>query len=333
MPNSARTTIDWTPLADIVRSHDSFLLTSHVRADCDAIGSEIALSLILESLGKHVQIVNGDAVPEHIEFMDPDRRVRVAGVTAPLEALRGFDVLIVLDTSAWSQLGAMAGVVSGFARKKAVIDHHVSEDDLHADVFKDSTAEATGRLILEFAEFLGVDVTPAIAAPLFTAIATDTGWFRFSSVTDKTFTALAKLVAAGANPSQTFSQLYEQHSFPRLLLRGRILSHVKSECGGRLLWTYVTAEDFAETGAKLTDTEDAINMLLAVAGVEAAAMFVELAPESTKVSLRSRSDFDVRAIAEQFGGGGHRAAAGVTYPGGRDQVQRAVLDAVCASMG
>lgn len=334
---AAAPTIDWKPLAEFIRKHDSFLLTSHLRGDCDAIGSEVALGLILEALGKHVTIVNADAVPEHIEFMDPRRRVLVAGMTAPLELLRAIEALIVVDTSAWSQLGTMAEVVRNFAGPKAVIDHHMSEDDFGAAMFKDATAEATGRLILELAEFLGVEVTAEMAAPLFAAIATDTGWFRFSSVSEKTFTALAKLVAAGANPQQTFAQLYEQHSLPRLRLRGRILDHVTSECGGRLLWTYVSAQDFADTGAQKTDTEDAINMLLAVAGVEAAIMFVELGDPSasdnvTKVSLRSRGAFDARAVAEKFGGGGHRQASGVTFEGTREEVQRAILDAACATM-
>jgi phosphoesterase RecJ-like protein len=331
-------TIDWQPLAEFIRSHNSFLLTSHLRGDCDAIGSEVALALILEALGKHPTIVNADAVPEHIEFMDPEHRVRVAGTTAPPESLRQIEALIVVDTSAWSQLGSMAEVVRSFPGPKAVIDHHMSADDLGAAVFKDSTAEATGRLILNLAEFLGVKVTAAMAAPLFAAIATDTGWFRFSSVSEKTFTALARLVAAGANPQQTFAQLYEQHSLARLRLRGRILDHVTSECGGRMLWTYVTAQDFTETGAQKTDTEDSINMLLAVAGVEAAIMFVELGDSTaeggvTKVSLRSRGAFDARAVAEKFGGGGHRAAAGVTFEGSREEVQRAILDAACANMG
>lgn len=325
--------IDWQPLVELIRTHQSFVITSHVRGDCDAIGSEVALAALLESLGKHVQVVNGDAVPEHIEFMDPHRRVRVVGATAALEGLRGVEVLIVVDTSAWSQLGAMADVVRAFPGKRVVIDHHVSEDDMRAEVFKDSTAEATGRLILELAEALAARVTPEIAAALFAAIATDTGWFRFSSVSEKTFAALAKLVAAGANPQQTFSQLYEQHSLPRLRLRGRILEHVKEECGGRLLWTYVSTADFAATGAQKTDTEDAINMLLAVAGVQAAILFVELEPGVTKVSLRSRSAVDVRAIAEKFGGGGHRQAAGVTMTMDREEGQRAILDAACACMG
>jgi phosphoesterase RecJ-like protein len=325
--------IDWKPLVEIIRENQSFLVTSHVRADCDAIGSEVALANLLESLGKHVVIVNGDPVPEHIGFMDPDRRVRVAGTTAPLESLRGIDVLIVVDTSAWSQLGTMAEVVRSFHGQRVVVDHHVSEDDFRADVFKDSTAEATGRLILELAEALGARLTPEIAAALFAAIATDTGWFRFSSVTEKTFAALAKLVSAGAQPQQTFKQLYEQHSLARLRLRGRILQHVTSECNGRLLWTYVTVQDFAETDAQRTDTEDAINMLLAVAGVEGAILFVELEPTVTKVSLRSRGAFDAHAVAEKFGGGGHRQAAGVTFPGTREEVQRAILDVACADMG
>jgi phosphoesterase RecJ-like protein len=324
--------IDWRPLVEVIQQRDRFLITSHLRADCDAIGSELALARTLEALGKRAAIVNSDEVPEHIEFMDPEGRIGVLGGNVTLEALRGFDVLIVVDTSAWVQLGRMAEVLRGFSGVRVVIDHHVSEDDLGALVFKDDHAEATGRLILQLGEALGVNLTPEIAQPLLTAIATDTGWFRFSSVTAHTFTALAKLTAAGASPARAFAQLFEQHSLPRLHLRGRILDHVKPECNNRLLWTYVTAEDFRECGAQLTDTEDAINLLLTVKGVETAVLFVELEPEQTKVSLRSRSDFNVHEIAEKFGGGGHRAAAGVTYRGPMAEAQQAILDALRTGM-
>jgi phosphoesterase RecJ-like protein len=324
--------IDWRPLVEIIRQRDRFLITSHQRADCDALGSELALARILESLGKRAAIVNADDVPPHIAFMDPDNRIGVIGTTAPMEALRGFDVMIVVDTSAWVQLGRMGEVLRSFAGVRVVIDHHVSEDDLGAIVFKDDAAEATGRLILQLAEALGVALTREIAEPLFAAIATDTGWFRFSSVTAETFKALAKLTAAGASPGKTFSQLFEQHSLPRLHLRGRILEHVKPDCAGRLLWTYVTQEDFRQCGAELTDTEDAINSLLTVKGVETALLLVELEPELTKISLRSRSDFDVNKIAEQFGGGGHRQAAGVTFRGPMIEAQQAILDALRGGM-
>ena len=121
--------IDWRPLTDLLRQRNRFLITSHLRADCDAIGSEIALARILESLGKTVAIVNGDEVPAHSEFMDPDNRVGVLDATVPAAALRAFDVLIVVDTSAWTQLGRMADVLRHFRGARVVIDHHRSEDD------------------------------------------------------------------------------------------------------------------------------------------------------------------------------------------------------------
>ncbi len=272
-------------------------------------------------------------MPEHIGFIDPDHRVRVLGETAQAKDILKYDVLIVVDTSAWGQLGPVAEVVRMFPGERVVVDHHLVSDDLGAVEFRDQTAEATGRLILELIETLGVEVTPAIATPLFAAIATDTGWFRFSSVTENTFKALAKLVAAGADPPGIFSQLYEQHSLARINLRARILSNVLADLDGRLMSTHVTNDDFEATGANKTDTEDVINTLLTVAGSEVAVLFVELDEKKTKVSLRSRSDFDVRAIAAQFGGGGHRAAAGVTFAGPLEEARSQVLDTLRTAMG
>ena len=325
--------IDWQPLIELIEHNESFLLTSHMRPDCDALGSELGLALMLEELGKWVRIVNGDVVPNHIAFIDPKGTIQTLGrdISAD-EAVADLDVLVVLDTSAWGQLGPMADVVRQFGGTKVVVDHHVSQDDMTPHVFKNTSAEATGRLVLELAEVLGVAVTPEMAKALFAAIATDTGWFRFSSVSEETFLALAKLVAAGASPPQIFSQLFEQHSLQRLLLRGRILQNVQSLLDGRLLWTEATADDFRQSGAELTDTEDVINQLHSVAGCEVAIMFVELKPDKTKVSLRSKTEFDVREIAAQFGGGGHRAAAGVAFGGTLAQARTAVLEALSTAM-
>jgi phosphoesterase RecJ-like protein len=320
-------TIDWRPFVKLVNKHESFVLTSHMRPDCDAIGSELALAHALRSLGKQARIVNGDAVPPHIAFVDPDRETQVLGQDVAADELAP-DVLVVVDTSAWSQLGPMAEVVRRSAARKVVIDHHVSQDDMGAVTFKDSSAEAAGRLVLEAIDSLGVAVTPAMAVALFAAIATDTGWFRFASVGAATLAAAARLVEAGARPSDVFAALYEQQSFARLRLQGRILTNTQSDVGGRLMYSVITAAELADSGAETTDTEDVINRLLSVAGVKVALLFVELGPQETKVSLRSRSSVDVRQIAAQFGGGGHRAAAGVRYPGPIDEAVAAVLDAV-----
>jgi bifunctional oligoribonuclease and PAP phosphatase NrnA len=306
--------IDWRPFVEIVREHQSFVLTSHMRPDCDAIGSELAMLLALRALGKQARIVNGDTVPPHIAFIDPKNDVFVLGRDLQLADVKP-DVLMVLDTSAWGQLGPMADVVRNTAAKKVVIDHHLSQDDMGAIVFKDTTAEATGRLVLAAIDALSVSVTPEMAAPMFAAIATDTGWFRFNSVTALTYAAAGRLVHSGAKPSAIFSSLYEQNTIARLYLQGRILSAAKTEVGGRLIYSSATPRDLTETGAEATDTEDVVNRLLGVAGVDIALLFLELGPEETKVSLRSRTGIDVRKIAEQFGGGGHAAASGVRYPG------------------
>lgn len=323
--------IDWRPFVELVKRHDSFVITSHMRPDCDAIGSELGLALALRSLGKNARIINGDPVPPHIAFIDPQDDAEVLGRDATAEELAP-DVYIVADTSAWSQLGPMAEVVRKSKARKVVIDHHVSQDDLAADVFKDAQAEATGRLVLQAIEALGATVTPEIAAALFAAIATDTGWFRFASVTDQTLDAAAKLVRAGAKPQATFAALYERNTIHRLWLQGRILSDAKAELDGRLIYSTATPRDLAETGAEATDTEDVVNRLLGVEGVQVALLFLELGPQETKVSLRSRTSFDVRKIAEQLGGGGHAAASGVRYPGPLDEAVSAVLKVVREDM-
>jgi bifunctional oligoribonuclease and PAP phosphatase NrnA len=323
--------IDWRPFTKLVSEAQSFVLTSHMRPDCDAIGSEIGLAVALRSLGKTVRIVNADSVPPHIAFIDPNRDVKVLGRDTTNADLK-CDVLAVLDTSAWSQLGPMADVVRITAARRIVIDHHVSQDDMSAEVFKDTNSESSGRLVLQAIEAIGANVTPQIANPLFAAIATDTGWFRFPSVGEATFAAVTRLVAAGAKPNETFAALYEQNSLPRLLLQGRILSKVKSHLGGRLLSTAITQADLETVGAEATDTEDVINRLLTVAGVEVALLFVEMSPQETKVSLRSRSGFDVNQVAARFGGGGHKAASGVRYRGPLSEAELAVLAAVSEAM-
>jgi len=325
--------IDWRRLPELLSAHQSFVLTSHMRPDCDALGSELAFASALRALGKDVRVINGDGVPPHVAFIDPDHEVLVLGEDVTPADAGDCDAMVVLDTSAWTQLGPMGDVLKGSSAAKLVIDHHVSSDDLGAVEFKDSQAEATGRLVLEACEALGVKVTPAMATALFAAIATDTGWFRFSSVTAATYAAASQCVAAGANPASVFSSLYEQHSLARLHLHGRIQARAQTELDDRLIYCCVRQTDFAETGAQMTDTEDVVNRLMSVAGVEVAVLLLEIGPHRTKGSLRSRSGIDVCRVAEQFGGGGHKAAAGVRDPGPIDDAQRDILEVLRQVMG
>lgn len=320
--------IDWPSFVDIVRRQRTFLLTSHIRPDCDALGSELGMAGVLESLGKQVLILNGQPTPPNLAFIDPQRRIRVLGRDIPPGELPPVDVLMVLDTSAWAQLGPMADVVRTTAAQKLVLDHHQSEDDLQALSFKDPKIEATGRLVLEAAKQLGVPLTPQIAVPLFAAIATDTGWFRFSSARAGAYRAAAELIDAGVRPDELFVQLYERDTIGRVRLRGLILSRVQTELDGRLVHTLVLKDDFARAGALPSDTEDVINMTLAIEGARMAVIVIEQPEGGCKVSLRSRCQVDCSRIAEQFGGGGHKAAAGAFLHEPPDSAQAKVLAAV-----
>jgi phosphoesterase RecJ-like protein len=167
-----------------------------------------------------------------------------------------------------------------------------------------------------------------MANALYAAIATDTGWFRFNSTTSETYRVIAELVDQGASPSTIYGDLYERDTIGRVRLRGRILARATDECNGQLVHTYVRKEDFTESGALASDTEDAINLTLAVEGTKVAVIFIEQLKGGFKISFRSRCHVDCNELARQFGGGGHRAAAGAFLDGEFGEVQSRVLQAV-----
>jgi phosphoesterase RecJ-like protein len=324
--------IAWSRFVEIVRLHQRFVLTAHVRPDADALGSELAMANILDRLGKEVLICNAFAVPRNLRFLDPERRLRQLGVDVPAAALDSYQVFIVLDTCAWAQLGAMGEVLRTTKAVKVVLDHHVSEDDLGAEMFKDNRVEATGRLVVEAADQLGVELTPEIARPAFAALATDTGWFRFASTTADTLRLAGRLVAAGAAPDELYKNLYEEDTLGRLRLIGRTIARAQTEFDGRLIYTWIELADFAASGAAPSDSEDIINLTLSVSGTQVAVILVEQTSGGFKVSLRSRCQVDCSRLAEQFGGGGHKQAAGALLREPLDSARAKILDAVRAAM-
>jgi bifunctional oligoribonuclease and PAP phosphatase NrnA len=324
--------IPWPRFVEIVRAHQRFVLTTHVRPDGDAVGSELAMAGVLEALGKDVLLCNDFAVPPSLRFLDPGQKHRQLGVDVSAEQLADRQVLIVLDTTAWAQLGAMADVIKTTKAIKVVIDHHVSGDDLGAELFKDTDAEATGRLVIDAADALGVPIGQAIAEAALVALTTDTGWFRFSSTTAGTLRLAARLVEAGAKPDRIYKELYETDSRARLQLIGRALVHTQSELSGRLIYTWLDRDDFDACGALPSDSEDIINLTLSVGGTQVAVILVEQPKGGFKISFRSRCEVDCSQIAERFGGGGHKKAAGAFLNEPLDAARKKVLDAVRAAM-
>ncbi len=324
--------INWNALKQIIDAADNIILTSHIRPDCDALGSELGMAGLLRQLGKQVRIVNGQATPPNLAFIDLQNEILTFGEDIQEEALRDADLLMILDTSAWAQLGPMKEFVRQFAGQKIIFDHHVSADDLGAIQFKDTAAEATGRLVVEAADAFSVEITAAMAGALFAALATDTGWFRFPSAAAGTYRVAAALIDAGADPAAIYGELYERESVGRLRLRGIVLSRIQCEVDGRLAHTYILKEDFVQTGALPSDTEDLVNHCLEIESAEFAVILIEQPAGGFKISFRSRCELECNQLAQHFGGGGHKAAAGAFVKGSFADVQPAVLNYVRRSL-
>lgn len=322
--------LDWTPLVDLVRRHQRFLLTTHVRPDADGIGSQLALADALERHGKQVQLVIASAWPPRYDFLDPDHRI--ARFQPPGDAWRDAEVAIVLDTGTWNQLGDFGPFLAQLPAQKVVIDHHLSQDDLGALRLVDTTAEATGRLVFEASVALGGPLSERAANHLFAALATDTGWFRHANTSPATFALAEQLMKAGAKPTRLYEYLYEQSTLAKLKLTGLALSRLQVVENGLVAYTEIHRGDYDATGAVPQDTEDLVNFTRSVGGVEVGLFFMEQPRGGVKVSFRARARVDVAKVAEQFGGGGHRLASGAIVAGELPEARARVLAAVRAAL-
>ncbi len=320
--------IDWTPLADLIEKHDRFLLTTHVRPDGDALGSEVGMAGLLRQKGKDVRVVNTSMTPPRYDFLDPDGSFFEHFRAIDPTTLKDREVLVILDLSAWSQLGDMADFVRAFPGPRVVVDHHVSQDDLGAVFLKDTTAEAAGTLVMRAVKALGGSFTREVATGLFTAIAMDTGWFRHPNTSPSTLLAASELIESGAEIDKIYRDLFERSSLGRLRLTGEFLAKLKTDLDGRVAYSTVSRDDLHRSGAIPPDTEDLVDYTVSLRGVEMGVLLMELEKGGVKGSLRSRAGADCARIAAAFGGGGHKAAAGLSIDAPLDVAVERVLAAV-----
>jgi phosphoesterase RecJ-like protein len=320
--------LDWSPFVAFVHRHRRFLLTTHVRPDGDGLGSMLALADVFDKLGKATELVIGSVFPPRYRFLDAAGRIKRFD---EFDQRPAPDAVIILDTGTWNQLGDVGTYVKSLNVPKVVIDHHLTQDDLGALRFVDVEAEATGRLAYEAIVALKQPLSKNAADKLFVALAMDTGWFRHSNATAKTYALASNLVQAGANPEELYHHLFEENTLPRLKLTGLVLDRLQVIHGGCIAHTQLHLRDYAATGATPQDTEDLINFTRSIAGVEVGLFFMEQPRGGVKVSFRSRS-VDVARVAEEFGGGGHKLASGAMVDGTLDDVRARVLAAVAEAV-
>jgi phosphoesterase RecJ-like protein len=309
-------------IIEVIREHQTFCIVGHMRPDGDCIGSQLGLALALRNEGKQVTVWNQDAIPQKYKFLN------TAGLFEKPKSGEAFDCVIATDCASFQRLGK-AGECVGDRKIFINIDHHES-NTRYADINWVSPREpSSGELIFKLLKVARWPITKPIADLLFTAVSTDTGSFQYPNTRPGTFHIGAELVTLGANLAKICDEVYQ--SYP--LSRARLLKHVYSKFrltdGDRIAWFWLKKRDFTRTGADSDDTEGLIDHIRAIEPVVVACVFEELEPELTRLSLRSKSDqVNVNEICQQFGGGGHPAAAGARIPGTPFSVQRKVIGAI-----
>jgi phosphoesterase RecJ-like protein len=306
-----------TEICDAILARKRFLITSHARPDGDSIGSQLAMAYALEALGKDVRLVNADPAPDHYgEFPGLDH-IEIARSIAERDA----EALIVMESGDLKRTG-----VGGLENRFTInIDHHQG-NTFYGDLnWVDESAAACGEMVFDLIEALGVPLTIEIATHIYLAILTDTGSFHYSNITPKTFDICRKTVEAGVNPAAMARRVFDQNSFGKLKLIGALLDRMDLLDRGRLAAMVLNDDIMNATGTTYNDTEGLINLPLTAREIQAVVFFKLGADGDIHVSMRSKYDVDVRAIAARHGGGGHKNAAGFKLKGPLDAIREGVL--------
>jgi bifunctional oligoribonuclease and PAP phosphatase NrnA len=322
-PNS-----DESSALDLLRSGSRFVLSGHVRPDGDCIGAQAALAGLLRALGKEVWIINPDPIGPEFDYLAKENQYRSwGGGDLPVH-----DVSVLLDCSELSRVGELGLALEAHDSQKLVIDHHIhTEGEWWDEAFVDVSASATGLLVYRIAQHLGIELDPCAAAGVFTSIVTDTGWFKYSNTDAETLRVAGDLLARGVDSSKLFGEIYQRRSSLHPLETAEVLASTEYHFDKRLGVICARRKEGAAPGA--LDADDALDILRSVGSIEVVLFLRELAGGVVKLSARSKNDFDVNALARQFGGGGHRKASGATIDGEIDDVQRRLVEAARVGFG
>lgn len=311
-------------ITELLRRETRFAVLTHYRPDGDAIGSQLALAILLTNLGKQVAVWNDDPVPAKFRFLPHSDLVR----RPPVEP-QDFDVVLAVDVSTWPRAGTATERIR--SRKHFVnMDHHISNEKYAEINWIVPESPASGQIVYRLLKDAGFPITREIATCLFTAIYTDTGQFSYASTTAECLRIAAELVETGLDVGEISRHVYESYPYARLRLLQKALADLKLADHNRVAYTWVTRDMFEESGAKREDTEGLIDYARSIEGVLVALLFEEMTePGKIRVSLRSKHpQLDVNAIARHFGGGGHAAAAGARLTGRPLDAEARVLAAV-----
>jgi phosphoesterase RecJ-like protein len=306
-------------IVETVRANQRFVLSSHSRPDGDSIGSQLAMANALRALGKEVRVVNKDRAPGPLLAFPGVSEIKIADRVDP-----AFEVALIMECGSLDRTG-----VQGLERGIVInIDHH-PDNAAYGDInWFDPSAAACGEMVFTLVEALGVPLTRTIATHVYLAILTDTGSFHFSSISPRTFDICRQTLEAGIDPVAIARNVYDSNNLGRLKLFGAVLSAMRLSHSGRVAIVYVDHEMARQAGGTYDDTEGLINLPLTVKEIQAVVFFKQVDPGQYRVSMRSKGDIDIGAVAKAFGGGGHKNAAGCTANGTIESLQAVFVNEI-----
>jgi bifunctional oligoribonuclease and PAP phosphatase NrnA len=312
-------------ISELIERYRVFLITAHERLDGDALGSELALSHMLQRMGKEVAVYNQDGTPENYQFLPGSDRI-----VHELPPLEPIEVAFILDCSDLERVGRESLRIASVPHL-INIDHHVSNAGFCEARLIDPLASSTGELICRLVSHMGLAVSREMANGLYTAIMTDTGGFRYGNTGRGALLAAADLVAGGADPQWISEHVYETNPPAKIRLLAAVLPTLTIEEGGRVGSLTVTEQAIAAAGALPEHTEGFVDLPRTIRGVEISLLYVELSDGRFKLSMRSKGTVNVERVARAFGGGGHINAAACRIEGELAEIRRRVLETIRVS--
>jgi len=306
-------------IIDIINSCRVFLITSHVRLDGDALGSELALYHMLRRMKKEAIVYNQDETPQNYRFL-PGNEI----IVQQLPPLEKFDAAFVLDCSELERVGEEADKI-GQIKRIIAIDHHLPRGGFCEIAFIDHQASSTGELLYRLAEQMSLELTAEMATNLYAAIMTDTGGFRYGSTRHSTLIAAGSLLEKGADPQWIAENIYESKPLAKIKLLMKALETMTFDCDGKIGSMVVLRKTIESAGALQEHAEGFVDIPRSIEGVEVSILYNELSSNYFKISFRSKGKINVERIARAFGGGGHTNASGCEIEGDIETVKRRVL--------
>lgn len=301
---------DFQKLKDIILGHNSFVVTTHVNPDADAIGSQIAVYKILKQLNKKVYAINHSFTPYYLEFLDEDKVIEKYDAGRHETIIIGCDVVIIVDLNFVNRTVSMEKAIRESNALKICIDHHQEPENFFNYKFCGAEYSATGEIIYDFLKETNiVNLSYEIAVQLYAAIMTDTGSFRFERTSPKIHSIIAELLETGVNPTSVYDMIYDQSRFGKIKLLGETLAGIQMNDAKNISWMVITAEMLNKAGAEESEVDGFVNFCMSIENIKIGILFFEL-KDGIKVSFRSKGDINVSKLAAEYGGGGHVNASG-----------------------